>query len=308
MIVGTEGFSDAGVFEIAPNLLIVQSLDFFAPLVDDPYVFGQIAAANSLSDIFAMGATALTALNIVCFPDDKLELEILSEILRGGTDKVHEAGAVIVGGHSIRDPEIKYGLSATGVVSRTQLITNSNAQVDDVLVLTKKLGTGFITTAMKKQKCPAEIAAEAITGMACLNRTASEAAKRCKANASTDITGFGLAVHACEMANASNVTLEIQLGKLSVLAGALELAKLGFVTRANKTNREFSRSMLGIDATTDTALLELIFDPQTSGGLLISVRESAATEMVNQITEHQPDHAKMVGRVLARQTTSLNVS
>ena len=276
LVVGTEGFSDAGVFEVAPNLLLVQSLDFFAPLVDDPYVFGQIAAANSLSDVYAMGGVPTTALNIVCFPDDKLGLNVLSEILKGGTDKVHEAGATVVGGHSIRDNEIKYGLSVTGIVSRDQLITNRSAQVGDVLVLTKKLGTGFITTAMKKNKCPDEVAKEALNGMASLNKFASDAARKFKANASTDITGFGLAVHACEMAQASDVTLQIELNKLAILPGALDMVKSGFITRANKTNREFSQSIVNVDSGADELLLEIVFDPQTSGGLLMSVPEQNA--------------------------------
>lgn len=297
LVVGTEGFSDAGVFEVAPDLLLVQSLDFFAPLVDDPYVFGQIAAANSLSDVFAMGGTPTTALNIVCFPDDKLGLDVLSEILRGGTDKVHEAGASIVGGHSIRDNEIKYGLSVTGIVSRDRLLTNSNAQPGDALVLTKKLGTGFITTAMKKNKCSDAVANEALEGMACLNRASSDAAKQFQANAVTDITGFGLAVHACEMAQASNVSLQIDLNKLAILPGAVELASRGFITRANKTNREFSQSMVNIDSTADKLSLELIFDPQTSGGLLISVPEQMADGMVSQINDHNSGAAQIVGSV-----------
>lgn len=297
LIVGTEGFSDAGVFEVAPNLLLVQSLDFFAPLVDDPYVFGQIAAANSLSDVFAMGGTPVTALNIVCFPDDKLGLDILTEILKGGSDKVHESGCTLVGGHSIRDNEIKYGLSVTGTVTRNQLLTNQNAQPGDLLVLTKKLGTGFITTAMKKNKCSEEVANEALSGMATLNKAASDAARQFQANASTDITGFGFAIHACEMAQASNITMEVELTKLAILPGALELAKQGFITRANKTNREFSRSMLNIAPTADEALLQIVFDPQTSGGLLLSVPPQHAPDLVDAINAHESSVAQVVGSV-----------
>ncbi len=307
LIVGAEGFSDAGVFEIAPDLLLVQSLDFFAPLVDDPYVFGQIAAANSLSDVFAMGGVPVTALNIVCFPDDKLGLDVLSEILRGGTDKVHEAGATIVGGHSIRDNEIKYGLSVTGITSRDQLLTNGNAQPGDVLVLTKKLGTGFVTTAMKKQKCSEEVAREALDGMAFLNKSASDAAKQFGASAATDITGFGLAVHACEMAQASNVTLSIELEKLAILSGAIELAKRGFITRANKTNREFSRVMVSIDTGADESLLEIVFDPQTSGGLLISISEKQSERLINQINDAGPGTAQIIGAVMQKQNHALNL-
>lgn len=307
-MVGTEGFSDAGVFQVGPELLIVQSLDFFAPLVDDPYVFGQIAAANSLSDIFAMGATPITALNIVCFPDNKLGLDVLSDILRGGTDKVHEAGGTVVGGHSIRDDEIKYGLSVTGIVTPDQLITNSGAQPGDVLILTKSLGTGFVTTAMKKNKCPEDVFTAALESMACLNRIASDAAKQFGANAVTDITGFGLAVHACELADSSDVTLTIELKKLPLLPGAEDLAKRGFHTRANQTNLDFCKSALVIESGANGTLLDMVFDPQTSGGLLISVPEGNAQAMLDQINEGNESTAQLMGVVQSRQSHSLKIS
>ena len=296
LIVGTDGFSDAGVFEIAPELLIVQSLDFFAPLVDDPFVFGQIAAANSLSDVFAMGAKPVTAMNILGFPDDELDLQILTEILKGGTDKVHEAGASIVGGHSVRDKDIMYGLSITGIVAKNHLITNQGAQPGDLLVLTKKLGTGFITTAMKKNKCSQSAADEAISNMATLNSIASQVASRFGANAITDITGFGLAVHASEIAQASNVTLQIDIHKLPVLPTAMELARKGFVTRANRTNRSYCQSNLKIEASDVEDLIEIVFDPQTSGGLLISVSKADAENVVNELVESKQE-ACIVGTV-----------
>jgi len=297
LIVGTDGFSDAGVFEVAPDLLMVQSLDFFAPLVDDPYTFGQIAAANSLSDVFAMGAAPATAMNIVGYPDDELGLEVLTQILNGGTDKVHEAGASIVGGHSVRDKGIMYGLSITGLVSKENLITNQGAQPGDALVLTKKLGTGFVTTAMKKKSCSEQVAKEAISNMATLNMIASQAAVRLKANSVTDITGFGLAVHASEMAQASNVTMRIELDKLAVLPSALDLAKQGFVTRASKTNREYCHSQMEIAADVDTDQVEIIFDPQTLGGLLISIPEQQAEKLVKEIGDESKLEARVVGTV-----------
>lgn len=300
LVVGTDGFSDAGVFEVGPDLLLVQSLDFFAPLVDDPYTFGQIAAANSLSDVFAMGGTPVTALNIVCYPDDKLGLSVLADILRGGTDKVHEAGATVVGGHSIRDNEIKYGLSVTGIASRDRLLTNAGAKPGDVLVLTKRLGTGFVTTAMKKKKCSEEVAQAAIANMAGLNKIASDSAISLGANASTDITGFGLAVHACEMAQSSDVSFQIEVAKLNLLPGALELAKRGFITRANKTNQEFSREMVEILPNVDASTLEMVFDPQTSGGLLISINESQAERLVAEINEQGSEIAAVIGTVEAK--------
>ena len=308
LVVGTDGFSDAGVFEVAPDLLLVQSLDFFAPLVDDPYLFGQIAAANSLSDVFAMGGTPVTALNIVCYPDDQLGLAILAEILRGGTDKVHEAGATVVGGHSIRDKEIKFGLSVTGIASREHLMTNGGARPGDSLVLTKRLGTGFVTTAMKKKKCAEETANAAITNMATLNKVASDAAIKLGASASTDITGFGLAVHACEMAQSSDVSLRIELDKLNLLPGALELVKKGFITRANKTNREFSRDRIAIASTADKYLQEMAFDPQTSGGLLISVDEGRAVDLVNEINERGTEIASIIGTVDERKDRWLTIA
>ena len=307
LVVGTEGFSDAGVFEVADDLLIVQSLDFFAPLVNDPYVFGQIAAANSLSDVFAMGSTPVTALNIVCFPDDKLGIEVLSEILRGGTDKVHEAGATIVGGHSIRDIEIKYGLSVTGIVSRDQLMTNRDARPGDALVLTKQLGTGFVTTAMKKNRCGPDVIQPALDGMALLNKVASQAARQLQANAATDITGFGLAIHACEMAQSSDVSLHLELNRLAILPGALDLARRKFNTRANRTNREFSQPMVDVDSAADEFLLEMIYDPQTSGGLLISVPEQNAEALVQRINDSESNSARVIGSVSSRQEYSLYV-
>lgn len=213
LLVGAEGFSDAGVYRLRDDLLIVKSLDFFPPLVDDPFTFGQIAAANSLSDVYAMGAQPIIVLNIVGFPDDKLDLEILGEILRGGSERVQLAGAVVAGGHSVRDVEIKYGMCVTGTVKPDQLMTNSNAQPGDALVLTKALGTGFVTTAFKAGKCDDDTLAAAVDGMISLNKAANEAAVQCQASATTDITGFGLAGHANEMAQASGVTVQLQMDR-----------------------------------------------------------------------------------------------
>ena len=214
LLIGAEGFSDASVYRLPDGRLMVQSLDFFPPLVDDPYTFGQIAAANSLSDIFAMGASPVTALNIVAFPDDKLSLDILIQILRGGDSKVRECGAVIAGGHTVREEEIKYGLSVTGLCASAQLLDNSSATPGDVLVLTKPLGTGIVTTAMKAQKSTPAAAKAAITSMATLNQAASESARLGRASSVTDITGFGLAGHAIEMADGSGVTLQIETSLL----------------------------------------------------------------------------------------------
>ena len=295
LVVGAEDFSDAGVYRLRDDLLILQSLDFFPPLVDDPYLFGQIAATNSLSDIFAMGGQPRTALNIVGFPDDKLDLEILGEILNGGAERVKAAGAVIAGGHTVRDAEIKYGLSVT-----EELITNSSAQPGDRLVLTKPLGTGFITTAFKKNRCPVDVLATATASMAMLNKGASEAARGVGVSAATDITGFGLAGHAGEMAQASNVTLVIETSCLPVLPGAPELAAAGYHTRASLTNRNAAEPMMRIQADADPMRLEMCFDAQTSGGLLISVRAEAAEGLVARCREAGAETAAIVGSVVEK--------
>lgn len=297
LIVGTEGFSDAGVYRLRDDLLIVQSLDFFPPLVDDPFEFGRIAAANSLSDIYAMGARPVTALNIVGFPDDRLGLDVLAEILRGGSEQVRAAGAVVVGGHTVRDSEIKYGLSATGVVAPADLLTNRGARPGDRLVLTKALGTGAITTAFKAGRCPPESLQCAIRGMTTLNKAASIAAVRFRANAVTDITGFGFAGHACELAEASRVTLRITASLLPVLPGARALIRAGFKTRATATNRAFTAARMGGVEAIDDVDRDLLFDAQTSGGLLISVPEHNADAMLAMIREQEESPAVCVGAV-----------
>lgn len=301
LIVGTEGFSDAGVYRLRDDLLIVQSLDFFPPLVDDPFVFGQIAAANSLSDLYAMGAQPTTALNIVGFPDKELELSVLAEILRGGSDRVLQAGAVVVGGHTVRDAEIKYGLSVTGVVRPEHLITNQKAHSGDALVLTKALGTGFITTANKAGRCPEETLAAACASMTQLNIPGRDAARQLQANASTDVTGFGLVGHAGEMADASGVTAVLEVHRLPILPGAESLVEGGNRTRANRSNREFAESRLRFEGQPDEARAEFLFDPQTSGGLLISVPRQRADELVAYAKAAGASAACIVGWIVPQQ-------
>ncbi len=242
LIVGADTFSDAGVYRLRDDLYLVQTVDFFPPLIDDPYQFGQIAAANSLSDVFTMGARPVTALNIVGFPDKQLDMQILHEILAGGASKVIEAGAVIVGGHSVRDAEIKYGLSVTGVVEPAQLLTNAAARPGDLLVLTKSLGTGFITTAGKAGKCSPEVLQAAIASMAQLNMIGRDAALAAGAHAATDVTGFGLAGHAGEIARASHVTICLDVANLPGLPQAVELGAAGCKTRQPVEPRVSERS------------------------------------------------------------------
>ena len=305
LVVGTEHFSDAGVYRLRDDLLIVQSVDFFPPLVDDPFVFGQIAVANSLSDIYTMGARPTTALNIVGFPDDKLDLKILSEILRGGAEKVKEAGAVIVGGHTVRDIEIKYGLAATGVARPEDLITNQEARPGDRLVLTKALGTGFVTTAYRAGRCPEDVLAAAMASMTQLNDIGRDAAHATGAHAATDITGFGLAGHALEVAQASGVTIVLELDRLPILPGAEALAGGGYQTRASATNRSFAKPIMRIEDDVDSLRLEMAFDAQTSGGLLISIDADRADELVDRARTSGAEVACVVGCVSELQDVSL---
>lgn len=306
LVVGPEGFSDAGVYRLRDDLLIVQSVDFFPPLVDDPFTFGQIAAANSLSDIYAMGASPTTALNIVGFPDDQLDLAILAEILKGGAERVQTAGAVVAGGHTVRDSEIKYGLCVTGIAHPDRLLTNAAAQPGDVLVLSKPLGTGFITTAFRAGRCPEQVLAAASRSMAMLNQAASRAALAVEARAATDITGFGLAGHAVELAESSGVTLAIDLGQLPILPGVATLVREGNNrTRASGTNRSYVEPMMRIEGEPDPILLEVVFDAQTSGGLLICVAADRAKELVDRARAAGAEATCVIGEVRPREGVAL---
>lgn len=309
LLIGAEHFSDAGVYRLAPDLAIVQTVDFFPPVVDDPFVYGQIAAANSLSDVYAMGARPRTALNIVGFPDQELDLSILNEILRGGAERVLAAGAVIVGGHSVRDAEVKYGLAVTGTVDPSRMLTNERARPGDLLVLTKALGTGFITTANRRGECPVETLAAACESMVALNAAASAAAVELGASAATDITGFGLAGHACEMAEASGVTIEIGLAKLPLLPGAKELAVKANFTRAIASNRGHTEGRTRLDAgAAESAFFPLLYDPQTSGGLLIAIEAGKAGELVQRCRGAGAPFATVIGRVGASDGSRLRIA
>ena len=304
LLIGCDGASDAGAFRLRDDLIILQSLDFFPPLVDDPFLFGQIAAANSLSDIYAMGGKPQTALNIVAFPDDQLELSILNKILAGGAERVQAAGAVIAGGHSVRDTEIKYGLSVTGTVTPENLITNRSAHVGDCLVLTKSLGTGFVTTAFKKNRCPDDVLETATESMTKLNQGASQAAQTWAASAATDITGFGLAGHATEMATASGVQIVIELDALPILPGVAALISQGHHTRANATNRNGIESSMRIEGDPDPVDMDIVFDPQTSGGLLVSIAASQADAFIASCKQAGAESTAVIGEVRRRAAES----
>ena len=307
LLIGPEQFSDAGVYRVTDELAIVQTVDFFPPLVDDARAFGRIAAANALSDVYATGGQPRTALNVVAFPDNDAPLELLHEILAGGADKVAEAGAVIVGGHSVRDAEIKYGLAVTGFVDPRKMMSNRAARAGDVLVLTKALGTSFVVTANRAGTCPPEVLDAAIFSMTQLNKAASVTAMELGARAATDITGFGLAGHAIEMADASGVTITIELCKLPLLPGAEELARAGNRSRANASNRDYTAAQTRIAQGVDSIRSEFCFDPQTSGGLLIALPAERAAELVTRCRDAGANVACVVGSVGARSDVPLQL-
>ncbi len=297
---------DAGVYRLSDTQALVQTVDFFPPIVDDPYFFGQIAAANALSDIYAMGGTPLTALNIVGFPVATMPVSILTDILRGGGAKVEEAGAVVVGGHSIKDKELKYGLAITGIVDPHKVITNSAAKVGDLLFLTKPLGTGIIATGIKRNVVADHLARLAIAHMAALNRVASELMVRFGAHAATDVTGFGLLGHAYEMACGSHVSIRLFAGALPLLPEVTRLAGEGVNPGGASDNRAYLQEHVSIPAGLDKNLEHVLYDPQTSGGLLIAIAPDRAADFQIALREHDlPD--RIVGEVVKRRTMSLIV-
>ena len=265
---GIEGFEDAGVYRINEELALVQTLDFFTPVVDDPYSFGQIAAANAFSDIYAMGAQPVTALNIVCFSPKMFDPAILKEIIKGGADKIREAGASLLGGHSVDDQEIKYGLSVTGFVHPDRILRNEGAQPGDLLILTKPLGTGILNTGMKGDVVSEDVVKEVVAVMAALNDRASFAMRSVRTHAATDVTGFGLAGHLTEMLK-ENVGVRLFPEKIPYFKAAVELSKSGFVPGGLYRNRDFYGA--SVSGTAAAFVIDIIFDPQTSGGLLIAI-------------------------------------
>jgi len=291
---------DAGVYRWAGGPALVQTVDFFTPVVDDPYTYGQIAADNSLSDVYAMGGQPRTALAIAAFPKDGPGPDVIKAIFRGGFDKLREAGAVLLGGHTVTDTEIKFGYAITGEIDPDRILTNAGARVGDVLVLTKPLGTGIIATAIKFQRASEGQAAAAIASMVRLNRDAADVARALPAgavSACTDITGFALAGHGSEMAGASGVTLAIEARAVPLLDGALELADRN-LPGGGKTNQAHFGPRVAYAADVTTTLGFVLFDPQTSGGLLLAIRPDAAAEAMSAMTRAGV-HARIIGRVEA---------
>jgi selenide,water dikinase len=296
LIVGRETFDDAGIFRLSDDLALVQTVDFFAPIVDDPFTYGRVAAANALSDVYAMGGEPLTALNIVGFPVKKLPIEVLTEILRGGQAAVQEAGAVIVGGHTVEDEELKYGLSVTGRVDPRRILTNAGARVGDRLLLTKPIGTGLISTAFKKWrgKMPAEVETRMIEVMTTLNRDAARAAVALGLSCATDVTGFGLLGHASHVARASHVGLRITVDRVPVLDGAGQAFERGARTAGGERNDAYLKPLVDWGVGRTAFEKALLVDPQTSGGLLIA----AAPDLVAEYVQRVPGAAE-IGVVVA---------
>lgn len=298
---GTETHDDAGVFKLTDEIALVQTVDFFAPVVDDPYLYGQIAAANALSDVYAMGGIPKTALNLVAYPDDEdPQLTWLGKILEGGAERCMAAGAVIAGGHTIRDKEIKFGLSVTGIVHPDKVLTNAGAKPGDRLVLTKPLGTGFVTTAHKANACPEALFKAACLSMVQLNKVGADALQHLHPHGMTDITGYGFAGHALEMALGSNTTLVFELQKLPRFAGIETLIAKRFFTRASKTNREYILPHLRVEGSPDKISMELALDAQTSGGLLVSLPKEEVALFIKAALANGAICAVEVGEVQAK--------
>ncbi len=296
VIIGFDRCDDAGVYKISDDYALIHTTDFFTPVVDDPYTFGMIAAANSLSDVYAMGGIPMNALNIVIFPQ-KEDLSILKEILRGGNDKAKEAGCVIIGGHTVDVPNIIYGLAVTGYINPKNIKSNFTCQPGDRLILTKGLGTGVLNNCIKYDKLDDDIYNELINSMTRLNKYAAECMIKINANGCTDITGFGLAGHSMQMAKASNVVFHLNVPELPILTGAITAIEKKMLTRADKSNRIYTQDYIINEGKINETLEHLLYDPQTSGGLLISVDSNDANALVEELHKTGDTSAKIIGYV-----------
>ncbi len=296
MLVGTETGDDAAIYRIDERVALVLTNDFFAPIVDDPYDYGQIAAANALSDIYAVGGRPITALNIAAFPRD-LGPDVIAKILEGGQAKAEEAGILIIGGHTVDDKEPKYGLAATGIVTPGEQITNANAQVGDVLVLTKAIGSGFITTAGKAGTAPDDAIAAAVKSMATLNEGAADAMNEVGVNSATDVTGFGLLGHLSQMAKASGVSATVNWSKIPLLTGALDLAQAGSASGGTRRNMEALEGKVVLGEGISEFEFMVLADAQTSGGMLISVAEDRADALAKSLVDNKTLHSSVIGQI-----------
>jgi len=295
-----ERAEDAGVYKLTKDLAIIQTVDFFTPIVDDPYDFGQVAVANALSDVYAKGGKPLTAMNIVCFPIKQMDIYILNTILKGGIDKMRDAGVLLVGGHSVDDPELKYGLSVTGLIHPKKVVMNNGARPGDKLILTKPLGTGIISTAIKAGEAKPRLVKKLTRCMATLNRAASEAMMAVGVHACTDITGFGFLGHACEMLEDTEVGMVIDSSQVPFFPEAKTFAESGLVPGGMQRNRDFRQHMVDIKRTVPDYLQAILFDPQTSGGLLMAVSRTKASHLLKALHTGGVNDAVIVGEVVAR--------
>jgi len=298
VLVGLSRADDAGVYKISEDLALIQTVDFFTPVVDDPYWFGQIAAANALSDVYAMGGEPKTALNLIAFPLKRLDLSVMRAVIQGGMEKAGEAGVVLLGGHSVEDEELKYGLSVTGFIHPNRIVTKHGMNVGDRLVLTKPLGTGIVNTAIKGNLASGEITRMVIAIMASLNRTAAAVMREYPVHACTDITGFGLIGHLAEMMQGTNLGLKITLEKVPIIDVALGFAAMGMVPGGTHKNRSFRAPLVDIDEGVDPAMQDILYDPQTSGGLCIAVEPTSADGLVEHLQSEGVEHAAIIGEVV----------
>lgn len=306
LIVGFNRSDDAAVYKINDDTAVILTMDFFTPVVDDPYQYGQVAAANSLSDVYAMGGKPVTAMNIVCFPSC-LSVDILGQILKGGADKILEAGAVVAGGHSVQDNEPKYGLSVMGVVHPDKVITNSAAKPGDVLILTKPLGLGILNTAIKADLVNEKVINEAVEIMAYLNKDACEAMQTVGVNSCTDITGFGLLGHALEMAEGSDVTIEIWSDYIPIIKESIELARMGIIPGGAYRNQEYVGDKVIFINEIRQEIKDILFDPQTSGGLLISVAEDKSDKLLSLLRQSNKTSFSIIGKVKEKDKKPLEI-
>jgi selenide,water dikinase len=297
LLVGFDKADDAGVYRLRDDLALVQTLDFFTPIVDDPFDYGRIAALNSINDVWAMGGTPVTAMAITCFPKKGVDFEILKEIMRGGLSVLTENKVALVGGHSVDNEQIMFGYSVTGVIDPNHVATNAGAKPGDVIILTKPIGTGVISTGIKRATASPEVVAESIATMMTPGKYAAEAIAKFDVKGATDVTGFALLGHAWEMACASNVTIEIESASVPLITGALELAASGMLTGADRTNREYVGADVEISSAIDPNLVKLFYDPQTAGGLLLATPEEKVQQLLTELRKHYP-RAEIIGRVM----------
>ena len=307
LIVGFETADDAGVYRLRDDLALVQTLDFFTPIVDDPFDYGRISALNSINDVWAMAGTPITAMAITCFPKSGVDPSILAAIMRGGLETLNKHGVTLIGGHSVDNAQIMFGYSVTGVIDPAKIATNSGGQAGDVIILTKPIGTGVISTGIKKERASEAIVAASVETMLTPGNYAAEAMREFGVKGATDVTGFALLGHAWELACASKVTIEIDSRALPLLEGALELAAAGMLTSGDKTNRDYIGADIEFAPGIDPNLVKLLFDPQTAGGMLIAIKADKAEALLQTLRANYP-RAQIIGRVSPRRSHSLVVS